>query len=144
MPNPKKNDKPEKVERVVDLRRFKKTMDGLIEFAVLIEQASDSRRQKILRDTVKEDPDFLRSALRKVVFFEELVHLDEGILAEILSKVSSRLLAYSIKKSEPGFKKHILKHLSYVNIKETLDEEEQIRENIPDEFVQGAQRQILK
>jgi len=148
MPNPKKTDvkKPEESseKKIVDLKRFKKSMDGLIEFATLIEQAAPSRRQKILSDTVRADPEFLKIALRKVVFFDEFEYLDEGILAEILSKTSPRLLAYAIKKSPPEFKQHILKHLSYVGIKQTLDEEEQIRDNISDDFVLGAQRQILK
>jgi flagellar motor switch protein FliG len=153
MPNPKKSDIPEELKEIeeqpdekqgADLKRFKKTMDGLIEFATLLEQASPSRRQKIMSETVQTDPEFLRSALRKVVYFEELIFIDEGILAEILSKTSSRLLAYAIKKSTPEFKQHMLKHLSYIGMKQTIDEEDQIRENVSDEFVLGAQRQILK
>ncbi len=128
----------------IDLKRFQKTMQGLIEFATLLEQASTARRQNIMDQVYKLDPLFLKNAMRKVVFFEELVYLEEGILAEILSKTTPRVLAYALKNSPEEFKKELLRHLSYTVMKQTLDEEDQIKTQVSTEFVQGAQRQILK
>jgi flagellar motor switch protein FliG len=127
----------------IDLKRFKKTLYGLIEFATIVEQAGPKQRKKIIDQVRKIDPEFLEEAMRKVVFFDELVFLDEGVLSEILSKTSPRVLAYAIKKLAPELKKQFLQHLSYVGMKQTLDEEEQIV-RATDEFIHGAQKQILK
>lgn len=127
-----------------DLSRFKKTMAGLIEFATLLEQASAARRKKIIEELEEVDRPFIRKALRKVVYFEELEHMDEGILSEILSKVSPTLLAYALRGMPDSFSKHLLRHLSYRGMLEVKEETERIPASITETSVEGARAQVLK
>ena len=128
----------------LDLSRFKKTMAGLIEFATLLEQASTVRRKKITEAVGAVDRPFIRKALRKVVYFEELEYLDEGILSEILSKISPTVLAYSLRGMSEGFKKHVLRHLSYRGMLDVKEEEAKLLANASQAFIEGARVQVLK
>ena len=119
-------------------------MQGLIEFAVLIEQADPKHRDKILSDSTEQDPDFVAKVMRKVVFFDELIYLDNLILAEILSRTSPKLVAYAIYGMEENFRKAILKQLGYRDMKLAMDEEEKMPSKVSREFVLGAQRQVLR
>lgn len=128
----------------LDLSRFKKTMQGLIEFATLLEQASPVRRKRIIEDVEQADRPFIRKVLRKVVYYEELQHLDEAILSEILSKVSSTVLAYSLRDMPKEFKEHLLRHLSYRGMLDVKEEEAKMVASTSTEFVEGARAQVLK
>lgn len=127
-----------------DLYRFKKTMQGIIDFATLLEQATPRRRTRIVSELKVVDAPFLGLVMKKVVYFEELELLDEGILAEILSQTTPNILACAIKGMPDTFKKHLLKHLSYPGMKAVLDEEDKILKTASSAFVEGARRQILK
>ncbi len=126
------------------LERFKKTAKGLIEFAILIEQAEPQHRESIIKKAEEEDPFFLADVMRKVVFFEELIYLDEGVLSEILSRISPKQLAFALKGMDENFRKIIFKHIGYVMQKQVLEEEEALNKNLLDSFVLGARKQILK
>lgn len=128
----------------LDLSRFKKSMQGLIEFATLIEQASPARREKILRQSALVDSGFVSKALRKVVFYEELEYLEETILAEILCNTSPTTLAYSLRGMPESFRKHLFRHLGYRELRATMDEEEKMLKRVSEEFILGARKQILK
>src|SRR5688572_8454212 len=104
--------------KLSDLDRFRKSLAGTIEFATLLAQAPPKARERIITEVERLDPAFLRSALRKVVYFEEFLHLDEGIVTEILSNVSPKLLAFALYGMEPDFQKKILSHMSYPQMKE--------------------------
>lgn len=130
--------------RRINLDRFKKTLQGQIEFAILIEQAEPTQQKKLVQEAMSIDLDFVDLVIRKVVFFEELIYIDEAILAEILSKTSPKILCYALKGAETDFRKHLLKHLGYREMKEVMDEEDKIPKNVTNQFVVGAQKQILK
>lgn len=126
-----------------DLTRFKKTQQGLIEFACILEQAPPKTRDKIIQEVGELDPMFLAAALRKVVYFEEITLLDEAALAEILSHVSPKILAFALEGSEEEFSKKILETLSFRTMKQVMDEREKMGKSSPS-MVFGAQVQILK
>ena len=132
------------IPKPLDLTRFKRTNSGLIEFACLIEQAGPRRRDLIIKRVLFEDPDFLKKAMKKVVYFEELHLVDEAVLAELLDKLSSKTLAYALKGSGKDFRKFILDHLPYPKMKAVLDEEKSMLENSSPTFIKGAQKSILK
>ena len=119
-------------------------MQGLIEFASLIEQANPTRREKILARTDLIDPSFLEEALKKVVYYEELEFVDTSILAEILAKASPMILAFSLRGMPETFRKYILHQLGYREMRATMEEEEKILKKVSEEFVIGARNQILK
>lgn len=127
-----------------DLSRFKKTMQGIIEFATLLEQATPKRRARILKEIEVIDPDFMHTVLRKVVYFEEFEYLNETILAEILSKVTPNLLACALRGMPDKFKKHVLDQLSYPEMKAVIDEEDKILKTASFAFIEGGRRHILK
>lgn len=126
------------------LERFKKTAKGLIELAILIEQADPHHRETIIKQAEEEDPFFLADVMRKVVYFDELIYLDEGVLSEILSKISPKQLAFALKGMSEDFRKIIFKHLGHVIYKQVLEEEQTLNKNLADSFVLGARKQILK
>lgn len=127
-----------------DLERFKKTLAGTIEFASLIEQASQKNRERIIAEINELDPGFMRSVMKRVVFFEELVYLDEGIVAEILGRVSPKLLAFALAGMPEDFQKKILNHLSYRSMKETLDEQDKLSKKPSEQLIHGARSQVLR
>ncbi|NBX77226.1 MAG: hypothetical protein EBQ92_11775 [Proteobacteria bacterium] len=126
-----------------ELERFKKTRAGLIEFACILEQASPKVRDKIITEVASLDPSFLRAALKKVVFFEEIIYLDESILAELLSHVSPKLLAYSLSGMSPAFSKIILDSLAFRKMRQVQDEQEKMGKT-SSSLAFGSQIQILK
>lgn len=126
-----------------DIQRFKKTRAGLIEFACILEQSPPNVRTKILEDVGQLDPSFLRMALRKVVYFEELVFLDESCLAEILSASSPKILAFALTGAEESFKKKIMGSLGYRKMRQVMDEQDKMGTPENGEVL-GAQIQILK
>ena len=126
------------------LSRFKNSDQGLIEFATLIEQAEPARRDMILEAAKKEDARFLSTAMRRVVFYDDLAFIDESILAEILSKVSPKILAYSLRGMPAEYREKLLKTLGHRETKALRDEEEQLKAEVSESLVLGARKQILK
>lgn len=119
-------------------------MQGTIDFAVLIEQADPNQREKIIEQAEEQDSEFIYKVMKKVVFFEELVFLDEGILAEILSKTSAKVLAYALNGSSDEFRKKILSFVGHKELKHFQDEEEKLGRALSAPLILGGQRQILK
>lgn len=132
------------VVKLRDLKRFKKSRSGLIDFACILEQASPKIREKIISEVGKIDPAFLREALRKVVFFEELIYLDESVLAELLSHLAPKVLAYAISKSDKAFVDKITSTLSLKHRRLLQDELDSFSRKPAGSLVLGAQLQILK
>jgi len=126
-----------------DLARFKKTREGLIEFALILEQAPPKTREKILKEVGEIDPSFLKAALKKVVYFEEIIYLDESVLAEVISHVSPRVLACALHGMQAAFEKQILETLSFRAMKQVLEEKEKMGQIRPS-VVLGARTHILK
>lgn len=125
------------------LARFKKGTQGLVEFATLVEQAEPSHREMILQAAEAEDPRFLATAMKRVVFFDELQYLDETVLAELLSKISPKILAFAMRGTDEDFRAALLKQLGFREQRLVKDEEVAL-DNSPESFVLGARRQILK
>lgn len=126
------------------LKRFKNNTQGLIEFATLIEQSDPKSRDMILKSATEEDARWVERAMRKVVFFEELGLLDETILAEILSKVTPKVMAYAMRGCAPELREQLSKQLGYRERKTMQDEDATISKDLSDSFILGARRQILK
>jgi len=126
-----------------DLERFKKTRQGLVEFAVILEQAAPKVREKIISEVGSLDPSFLRAALRKVVYFEEIVFLEESTVAEILSHISPKILAFALFGMDEDFCKKILGNLAFRTMRQVQDEQEK-NTNPSSGMVSGARIQILR
>ncbi|MFM8268559.1 MAG: FliG C-terminal domain-containing protein [Pseudomonadota bacterium] len=126
-----------------DLQRFKKTRLGLVEFACILEQATPKVRDKIITEVGSLDPSFLRTALKKVVYFEEIIYLDESTLAELLSHISPRVLAFSLFGMSPEFCKSILNTLDFRKMRQVQEEQENLGK-CSQGLVFGSQIQILK
>lgn len=116
----------------------------MIEFASLIEQADPAQRDRIVNDVREVDAHFLNLAMKKVVYFEEFIYLDDAILAEILGNVSPKVMAYAIYGADDSFRAELMRYLDYKNQRKVRDEEELISKKLSASFVRGAQRQILK
>lgn len=124
--------------------RFKRSAQGLVDFAVLIEQAEPAIRKTLLEQAEYQDKEFFRRAMRKVVFFEEICYLDETVRTEILSKVSYKILAYALFKMGKTFQDSLLSQMGHREKKMYLDELEKMGQPPSDGLVSGAQKQILK
>lgn len=128
----------------LNLSRFKRSMQGMVEFATLIEQADPQNREKIIKQAESQDEEFLRKAMKRVVFFEELIYLDESILAEILSRTTPKVLAYSLWGQTEEFRTKILKQIGQREVRLFKDEEEKMGDAMTAALSLGGQRQILK
>jgi flagellar motor switch protein FliG len=126
------------------LKRFKNNTQGLIEFATLIEQSDPKSREMILKSATAEDARWVDRAMRKVVFFDELIFLDETILAEILSKISPKVMAFALRGTPAEFRETFTKQLGHREKKMTQDEDSNIQKELSENFILGAQRQVLK
>jgi flagellar motor switch protein FliG len=131
-------------EKKLNLSRFKKNAQGIIDFAILIEQAEPANRDRIIEQASQQDEDFLRRVMKKVVFFEELIYLDETIIAEILSRTSAKVLAHALWKMPDEFRNKVLKQIGHRERRQFADEEERLTQTGNPSLSQGAQKQILK
>lgn len=127
-----------------DIDRFKKTMHGLIEFAILIEQASPKMRDRIISDTEKYERVFLNKVMRRVVFFEEMIYIDTSIVSEIISRSSPRVVAYATFGMSPSEVAFFTRLMGIRENHEFKDELERMPNGVPRNFVLGAQRSLLK
>jgi len=82
--------------------------------------------------------------MKRIIYFEEIIYLDEGVLTELLSKVSEKILTWALNGMPAEFREDVLKHLDYRKLKSFLDEEETLPETVSDVFVSGARKQLLK
>lgn len=130
--------------RPLQLERFKRSSEGLVEFAKVLEQATPKVREAILDKARQQDEKFVENALRKTVFFEELVYLDEGVLAEILGETPAKVLAYALHKMPRDFRDTIIKFIGHRGIRTLKDEEEKLGDKPAMGLVLGARRQILR
>jgi flagellar motor switch protein FliG len=128
----------------VNLTRFQKSMDGITTFACLIEQADPAHRQKIIEQAKEQDSEFLNKVLRRVIYFEEMIYVDESVMAEILSKTSAKVLAHALYGQPKEFREKILSQVGHRELKAMKDEEEKLSGELSKSLVLGAQRQILK
>jgi flagellar motor switch protein FliG len=129
--------------RHYDLQRFKKSWNGMKELATFLEQTSAVRREEILTQLEYEDPEFFREIMRRVVFFEELIYLESGILMQILNGVSRRVLAQALADTPKEFRDAILGYLPFAAVREIQDEEER-GGPLAKGTILAAQRRVLK
>lgn len=132
------------VQKKLNLDRFKKGTQGIIDFATIIEQADPQNRERILLQAREQDEYFLKEVMRRVVFFEELMYLDHMVIAEILSKVSAKVLSHALWQTQDEFRSVLLRQVGHRERKEIQDEEEKLTQGLTPSIVQGAQRAILK
>lgn len=131
-------------DKKLNLARFKKSSQGVIEFATLLEQADPSSQVAILKQAKSQDEEFIYHVMKRVVYFEELIYLDEAVLAELLSKVSPKILAYALFDTTPEFRDKMLRNLSLRDRRTFQDEEERMGTSFSKGFMRGARKQILK
>ncbi len=76
--------------------RFKKDPEGFRRLVELLESTPSSRRQKMIDVGMQEDPDYTLQALKYIISFEDVVHLPDLELAEVLAAAPPRFIAYAI------------------------------------------------
>ncbi len=131
--------------KVLRLDRFKRSTHGQIDFACLLEQSAPTVRDSILQRARRQDPQFIDEVLARTVFFEDLVFLDEGVMAEILGETPPKILAYALTGVEKDFRQKIVRNVSHRTTRQIKDEEENFGPKGPSEgLILGARRQILK
>lgn len=131
-------------DKKLNLERFKNSAIGLIEFATLIEQADGNNRSRIIEQAKFQDEEFIFHVMKRVVYFEELSYLDEAILAELLSKVSPKVLAFALAGMPDDFRTKMLRNLGIRDRRSFEDESERMGEGAHKGFITGAQKQILR
>jgi flagellar motor switch protein FliG len=122
--------------------RFKKNPEGLRQLVELLESTPASRRQKMIDVGMAEDPDYTRLAMQYMLTFEDAINLPDLELAEVLSQVPGRFLAFAIYSAPEEVKnRFILKALPKVagEIKEFLD-----TPNVSLSQIAGAQMKVIE
>lgn len=128
----------------IDLSRYTRNCEGVRNFAMLIEQASQNRRAMLINQLRTIDRKFLVQVLRKVVYFEEIIYFEEGVLAEIVAATPAITLAYALRGMPEEFRKKMGSLVGFRQRRQMLDEEEKIAEKPLTILVEGARRQLLK
>lgn len=134
------------IEKQLDIHRFKQRYGGEKQLAEILEQLLPKKREFFLQQLCKQDSCYHDLVIRKMVLFEDLIYLDEGTLAEILSTIPMKVLAYALKEVNGGgsIRETVLKRLGYRELRQLQDETEKTGPNVSLWLVVGAQRQILK
>jgi flagellar motor switch protein FliG len=128
----------------LNVRRFKRGLDGVTNFAALLEAASPETRTKIIEKMKIQEPDLLRSALAKVLAFEDIIYFDKPVLAEVLSVLPPKLLAFALNGVAENVRTELLSQISFKEKRQIKDEEERYPKGVPKGLVAGAQRRIIK
>lgn len=132
------------IEHQLDIHRFKQCYGGERQLAEILEQLLPKKRESFLQQLQKQDPNFHDSVMRKMVLFEELIYVEEGTLAEILSATPMKVLAYALKEIAGAIRETVLKVVGYRELRKLQDETEKMGQNVPLWLVLGAQKQVLK
>lgn len=131
-------------KKILNLDRFKKSTQGLIELACLIEQADPTSAPLIIQQIKQNDYDLCMRVMRKIVFFHELIFLDEGILAEILAGSTPKVTAYALYYENDETKEKFQRLMGLRERRLIRDEEEKMSAPPSKSFVAGAQKTILR
>lgn len=78
------------------LARYKKNSASMMELVKLIEESAEPKKSNLINMVTKEDPEFGERITRRLFTYEKLKELDEGIIAEIVSANTAKILALSI------------------------------------------------
>lgn len=132
------------VTKKLNLSRFKKSTQGIRDFANLIEQAEPAQRDKIIEQAEEQDAEFISKVMKKVIFFEELIYVDDSILAEILAKTSPKVLAYALHGAPPELSEKLMKQIGLRETRLIKDEQERMGATTNPGLALGAQKQIVK
>ena len=124
------------------LVRFRGT-SGVLQFARLVEQASPKRRKVLLSIIEKDDPEFYTSVMKKVVAFDQLDHMDESTLEQIIMKTSPKTLAFALNDMPENFRSQLLGYFDRKERRMFKDEEDQLP-RLLNGLSLGARKKILK
>ena len=128
----------------LNLKRYKKSKDGLLDFVSMLEQASESVRNNILAQVEKGDPEFFEQVRKKMIHFEDLAYLDELVLTEVLSAIPPKVLAFSLYGLSDEIKERFLKQLGFRESKMVEEEADKIDRNKAASIRKGAQKKVLQ
>jgi flagellar motor switch protein FliG len=121
--------------------RFKRDPEGFRKLIELLETTPISRRQKMVDVGMEEDSEYTEKALKYMLTFEDVMHLPELELAELIATAPTRMTGYAISKSPEVVKKRFLQNAPAKFAAEVRDFSEQeigLRE------VGGAQLKLVE
>ena len=95
---------------------------GGIAGAVELLQGLDPRSQKrILEDIAKQDPEMAEAIKKNLIRFEDLIHLTEKMMVELLREVDFKDVAMGLRLASDQLKNHFRSHVSTSMAKEIDD-----------------------
>ena len=95
------------------LARYKKSDSSFLELVKLIESSTDEKRANLMKMVREEDPAFAAKVEARVLVFDDVKKMDEGIIAEVVSRNSPKVLAFLLlsEKDDENFIKVVEKSL---------------------------------
>jgi len=84
------------------LDRYKKG-NGILDLVKLVEDSGEPKRSQLLQMVRAEDPDFAAKVESKVISWEKIRGLPEGIFAEIVSATAPKFVAMVLVGEDPAF-----------------------------------------
>ena len=90
--------------------RFKRDPDGFRKLIELLETTPAMRRQKMIDVGMAEDPVYTEKVLGYILTFEDLIHLPDLEMAELVKASPARMVGYAIAKSPPDVQSRFLKN----------------------------------
>jgi flagellar motor switch protein FliG len=121
--------------------RYKRNPDGLRNLVELWESTPRERRESMIAAGMTEDPQYVNRVMQYMMSFEDILHLNESELSELLSASPSLTIAAAITKSPKDVRERFLRSAlpqAMREIKERLGEQIELRE------VGGAQLKLVQ
>lgn len=78
------------------LARYKKNSASMMELVKLIEESAEPKRSNLIGMVTKEDPEFGERITRRLFTYDKIKELDEGIIAEVISANTPKILALAL------------------------------------------------
>jgi flagellar motor switch protein FliG len=90
--------------------RFKKSPTGFRQLVELLESTPHARRLKMIEVGMEEDPAYTQQALECMMTFEDVIHLPDLELAEVVAKAPPRVMAYSLRQATEEIRTRFLRN----------------------------------
>jgi flagellar motor switch protein FliG len=116
---------------------------GVKELATILNSSDRTTERAIMRELEVSDPALAEEVRARMFVFEDIVHLDDRAIQEVMRKVDLKRLALALKSVPPVVVETIHRNLSE-RARQTLDEEVELLGPVRIRDVEAAQTEVVR
>ena len=126
------------------LNRYKKNSQSMMELVKLIEESAEPKKTNLMNMVLKEDPEFGARIQARLFDYDKMKKLEEGLIAEIVSVNTSKILALAMFSEESEDFVALVEKCLGNKFSEYREEKENAQENPPnDGQILSARRKMV-